>query len=383
MKKVFLLFIILVSCSFSKSFAQVEYVKMNSSILQEERKLKVLLPRNYDRNKDKEYPVIMVFDADFMFEPIAGMVDYLSYWEEIPEAIVVGVMQQGHRENDMKYDDDNYLPVASGENFFDFIELELMSQIEENYRTSTMRIAIGHNKTANFINYFLFREDPLFQGYIAFSPVFSPKMPNRVRRALLKSKRRTWYFIANGTMENKSIKQDVKDLAEELDLVDNPKVTFNYEEFNEANHFTSVSQGIPVALESIFSIYQPIKEQEYEDVILTKENPVEYLEDRYYEIAEFYNLDIDVRVSDIMYISRAIEESENWDAYKDLSKIAKKNHPETLLESYFLARHYQEIGKPKKALKHYQDAYGYDEVGELDKDLMLERAEEIKSTFGL
>jgi len=62
--------------------------------------------------------------------------------------------------------------------------------------------------------------------------------------------------------------------------------------------------------------------------------------------------------------------------------LAKKAHPDSMMDSYFQARYYQEMGEPKKALKHYQDAYGFDEVGALTKELMLIRADEIKEVFG-
>ena len=70
--------------------AQVIYEEFNSERLQETRRLKIQLPRNYDINTDKVYPVIIVLDADYLFEPVAGNVDYFSYWEDMPESIEIG-----------------------------------------------------------------------------------------------------------------------------------------------------------------------------------------------------------------------------------------------------------------------------------------------------
>ena len=83
--------------------AQVIYEEFNSDRLQETRRLKIQLPRNYDTNTDKVYPVIIVLDADYLFEPVAGNVDYFSYWEDMPESIVVGVMQARTRFDDCNY----------------------------------------------------------------------------------------------------------------------------------------------------------------------------------------------------------------------------------------------------------------------------------------
>jgi hypothetical protein len=47
-----------------------------------------------------------------------------------------------------------------------------------------------------------------------------------------------------------------------------------------------------------------------------------------------------------------------------------------------LARYYEEIGEPKKAMKMYRSAYILEEIGGITKDLMLELADQIKADFG-
>ena len=36
--------------------------------------MKIQLPRNYDENIDKSYPIFLVFDGDYMFAAVAGTV---------------------------------------------------------------------------------------------------------------------------------------------------------------------------------------------------------------------------------------------------------------------------------------------------------------------
>ncbi|HAV53378.1 MAG TPA: esterase, partial [Aequorivita sp.] len=94
-----LLFAICVFINFA-SFSQTIYEEFNSTRLGESRRLKIQLPRNYDANIEKKYPIVLVLDADYLFEPVAGNVDYFSYWEDMPESIVVGVMQGNSRYED-------------------------------------------------------------------------------------------------------------------------------------------------------------------------------------------------------------------------------------------------------------------------------------------
>ena len=163
MKKLFLLIAFLFS--FQLLTAQIIYETFQSERLGESRKLKIQLPRNYDTNEEKVYPIVLVLDADYLFEPVAGNVDYFSYWEDMPESIVVGVMQGDKRYDDGYYDDTNFMPADSGAAFFEFLGLELIPYIDEQYRTAKFIIAVGHDYTANFINYYLFKDPILFAEY--------------------------------------------------------------------------------------------------------------------------------------------------------------------------------------------------------------------------
>lgn len=86
MKKTILLLCSLIA-SFQLGFSQVEYKVLESEKLQTKRELKIQLPRNYKSNVKKSYPLVLVFDGDYLFEPVAGNVDYYSYWEDMPEAL--------------------------------------------------------------------------------------------------------------------------------------------------------------------------------------------------------------------------------------------------------------------------------------------------------
>jgi len=90
--------------------AQVIYEPYDSYKLGETRELKIQLPRGYDKNDKKTYPLFVVFDGDYMFEAVAGNVDYFSYWEDMPDAIVVGVNQEEKRYDDCMYSGQNALP---------------------------------------------------------------------------------------------------------------------------------------------------------------------------------------------------------------------------------------------------------------------------------
>ena len=61
-----------------------------------------------------------------------------------------------------------------------------------------------------------------------------------------------------------------------------------------------------------------------------------------------------------------------------LAQLANKMFPKTMLGEYYLARYYEALGDAKRAAKSYQTAFTLPEVGDLTKDMMLEKADELK-----
>ncbi|WJJ97241.1 alpha/beta hydrolase [Algibacter luteus] len=382
MKKSAILFILcLLALNITK--AQVKYETIQSSKLGEERQIKIQLPRGYAANEDKTYPIFIVLDGDYMFEIVAGNVDYYSYWDDMPEAIVVGVNQIDNRFDDCLYSEQNSLPIETGAAFFEFIGMELMPYVEKTYRAGNFRIAVGHGETANFINYYLLKPNALFQAYISISPELAPNMIDYLPEVLNKIPSKTFYYLANTSNDNKSITQMTEALNSDLSAIENDQLEYYFKSFNGPSHYSVPAHAIPSAIERIFQVFQPISKKEYKEVILELEiSPVLYLEEKYQAISNLFGIDKKILINDFKAISAAIEKNEYYEYYEALGKLARKAYPETLLGAYYIARFYEENGEPKKAMRTYQSAYTLEEVAGLTKDMMLEKAELIKEDFG-
>lgn len=365
------------------SFSQTIYKTISSEKLDETRELKIQLPRNYEENIKKFYPVMLVLDGDYLFEPMAGNVDYYSYWEDAPEMIVVGVNQSKTRMDDAYYEDLNFLPADKGAAFFEFLGMELMTYLDDKYRTANFRVIVGHDYTANFINYYLLKSQPIFDGYINLSPDLAPKMADRISSALEKSKSKKWFYLATGTNDIPGLTKNIKNFDSQLAALDNDLVSYKFDNFQHATHYSLVGKAIPSALESMFKVFRPISEKDYNEILLqTSLSPLSFLEDKYESIFQLYGIEKQIRIKDFMAIYNAIEKTRRWDDYKGLSKLAYDNYPETMLGTFFEARYEEETGNPKKAMRIYQNAYGQKKIAFLDTDFMLEKAEAIKRDFG-
>ena len=364
------------------TFCQTDYFTIASQILQDEREIKLQLPRNYVANEDQSYPLIFVFDGDYLFEPVAGIVDYLSYWDEVPESIVIGINQSETRNNDFQIGSQQYLPTGKGADFFDFIETELIPVLEDKYRISGFKVAVGHNRSANFINFFLLRDTLLFNGYIALSPLLSTEMSSRVEGALKTKDSKLFYQLSYAEEDFPSVKQKLKPLGESIQKISNSNLEFSLNKIKGATHFTMVSRCIPIAIEQIFSVYRPITPKVYEEQLLKSDDIIGFLEEKYIKIEQLYALEVPMSINDLMFAAKAIKKKEKWDAMKDLAKLAEKNHPNKILGNYYLALHFEKIGKPKKAIKYYEAAYSFEPVEKITKNLVLEKADELKELFG-
>jgi len=382
MKKT-LTFFLFLFFAFIFSEAQVKYETIQSSKLGEERQIKIQLPRGYNSNEDKLYPIFIVLDGDYLFEAVAGNVDYYSYWEDMPQSIVVGVNQIDKRFDDCMYSEQNSLPIETGAAFFEFIGMELLPYIEKEYRIGNFRVAVGHGETANFINYYLLKPQPLFQGYISISPELAPNMIDYLPEAMGKIQSKTFYYLANTNNDSKSAKQMSDALNTDIKTVENENLVFNFDSFEGPSHYSVPAHAIPSAIENIFKVFQPISKEEYKDEILELEiSPVLYLQEKYETISDLFGIDKKILLNDFKAISAAIEKNELYEYYEELGKMARKAYPDTLLGTYYIARFYEETGEPKKAMRTYQSAYTLEEIAGLTKDMMLEKADLIKSDFG-
>lgn len=363
--------------------AQVKYETIESSKLGESREIKIQLPRGYDASEDKEFPLFIVLDGDYMFEAVAGNVDYYSYWEDMPGAIVVGVNQIDKRFDDCMYSEQNSLPIETGAAFFEFIGMELIPYIEKTYKVGKFKVAVGHGETANFINYYLLKPDPVFSAYVSISPELAPNMIDYLPEALGKIQAKTFYYLANTKNDTSSLKKGTEALNTDILAVNNEKLTFTFDSFENASHYSVPTYAIPRAIESIFKVYQPISRKEYKEVILELEiSPVLYLQEKYQTINDVLGIDKKVLINDFKAISAAIEKNETYEYFEELGKMARKAYPETLLGTYYIARFYEETGEPKKAMRTYQAGYTLKEIAGITKDIMLEKADLIKEDFG-
>lgn len=152
---------------------------LKSRFIEQEFKLQIYLPPGL-ADASKSFPVLYLLDGDKSFGMARDIADWLIFRREIPQIIIVGIAYDegskawwDKRSRDYApWKDRTKLwgdwPLAGGaDSFKKFLQVELISFIDANYRTvKDDRAIAGLSLGGLFAAYVLFTEPAMFQRYI-------------------------------------------------------------------------------------------------------------------------------------------------------------------------------------------------------------------------
>lgn len=362
--------------------AQVTQEIFESFKLQERREVAYYFPENY--SKDKKYPIILVLDAEYLFDQVVANTKFYSRFHGMPEAIVAGVYQSKNnvRYQDCGFEPDSGLPTEKGKLFFEFLGMELIPYLENKYSTAPFKMFVGYDITANFGNYYLFKESSLFDAYLSISPALAPEMETRIPARLSAMNKKIFYqLILEGEKTDNT--NAVMALDQSLKSLGTENLLYSFDHYPTADHISVATYGIGKAFDTIFGLFKPISPQEYREKILTSEEPAfKYLQDKQAAISNLFGFKRSTSLNDIMAIYAATRKKKDVNSLKSLSDLCKKEYPNTMLGFYFEGEYYEQTAEPKKALRTFEKAFGMEEIDFLTKDMALEKIDALKADFG-
>ena len=355
---------------------------LTSKKLNGDREITIGLPASYATNKSKKYPLLVLLDGDYLFDAFQGALNYGAYWDDLPEMIIVGISQnkKDERYTDCAVDPTTGLPAESGEAFFEFIGQELVPAMEKSYRIAPFKMIAGHDTTAGFMNFYLYKDLPLFDAYISMSPELPKGMEEQLPERFAAVQKPIYYYQSTADGDVKKMQQRIVNLDIEAKKLQKPTFMYYFDEFKGASHYSLVLHSIPNALYDFFQIYQPISTAEFDQKIaVLPSGYVEYLIKKYEVIEKSLSMKLTIRLNDFKAIEAAILKNKAYGEFEQLAGLARKNYPKSMLADYELGMMYEKTGEIKKAVKAYQSAFQKEEIGDLTKDMMLDKADELKN----
>lgn len=137
----------------------------------------VSLPTGYDPDSSNRYHTIYVLDGDYVMDSVEEIVSTLSSRGYMPKAILVGI---GYPDTDKRGRD--FLTLSAGEstpgganNFYNFLQHELIPYVDTHYNTTPERTIMGHSAGGYFAMYALFQYRPF---HLLFTNVIASSSPN-------------------------------------------------------------------------------------------------------------------------------------------------------------------------------------------------------------
>lgn len=206
---------------------------IQSTILNERRKIYVYVPDNSSRQQDlakQRYPVVYLFDAEAQFTSVMGMIQQLSEVNNnmiCPKMIIVGIVNidrtkdltPTHATAGPPYFFGSSETSGGGEKFISFLEKELMPYIDSHYPTAPYKILIGHSFGGLMVMQTLVHHTDLFNAYICIDPSMWWDNQHLLKEALKTLSEKKFHGttvflgIANTMDEHMNIKSVIKDTS--------------------------------------------------------------------------------------------------------------------------------------------------------------------------
>ena len=239
---------------------------IDSAVLGEKRDLVVYLPAGY-KSSQAHYPVLYLTDGDIQGPHTAGTIDYLAKFEQIPQMIVVGIVNPTKtRVRDLTItplDKQNPNQLENADRFLDFVEKEVIPFVKQQYRTLDYQILSGTSHGGQFAINTLVKRPDLFHGIIAISPslYWNNRQLLGLAEQALKSNQLQGHLYVSIANEESTMTEPYQQFLDLLASYPSGKLVATSQTFSNETHNTTVLQGQYAGLKYLFSEW-PIPEGE-------------------------------------------------------------------------------------------------------------------------
>ena len=352
-----------------------EAFQIHSDILNEDRTYQVSLPTSYNSDYfyiEKSYPVMILLDGGRLFHLTSGIVHQMSLGsvEKIPEMIVIGVRNTDrNRDQRPVYEEDREGNIQENEAegagpFMAFLEKELIPEIEKKYRTSGVKVLVGHS-FAGLFTVHAFVNHHNFDAWLAIDPSLwweDEALVNQFKQMDQPLKGNLYISQGNNPfdpgIEKSRLGQAVQEFKRTLENKDHSNLNFHFDFFEKEDHFSIPLISLFNGLKELFRGYQfPLEEIKTSDATTIKEH--------YQALSVRFQGQLPPPGKLLNQVSMFLLNSENQvDKAIELLELNASFYPETYHAWFNLGTAYQRKGDRGKAIENYFKAKEIDPANE-------------------
>ncbi|MDO6444548.1 esterase [Colwellia sp. 1_MG-2023] len=335
-----------------KELNPIQSLKISSKLFKGPIEYNVTLPKSYHEAKAKDKKYFVIFDLHPRSQPyLSGLHDWLSHNGDWPwlESIVVTPASYNAEFAELfrqleKEPQDNSL--------LDYFENDLLTSIDENYRTNGFKIYSGFMGNGAFGLFTLLNRPSLFNAYIITSPSLANDFAMITSQAKMKltatDDKMRFLYLATGTHQYEQGNLPAFDLFEEALKTSAPETLDWQVHRNTSNYY--MSQPIISTINAIEALFSDIHIDLAPDS-KTSQQGVQAIIDYYGKISQKkYGFSVSAEGS-LKTLAKSVMEKDSQKGLAIYQKTAEL-YPESAYALSSLAKAYADLDDIHNAIKY-------------------------------
>jgi len=156
---------VLIFLSFSINAKETNY-SIKSETLAAEFTYSVTYPYQYHEQSDRKYPLLLVLDGQNYGDVVSANASFMSHAGDIPEHVIISLTVTGRLKNYTPTDSQDWFGDGGGPEFLSFINEELMTKLNSDFRLNGNNVLWGHSAAGLFTMYALLENSPHFKAFL-------------------------------------------------------------------------------------------------------------------------------------------------------------------------------------------------------------------------
>ncbi|WP_068547902.1 tetratricopeptide repeat-containing protein [Thalassotalea crassostreae] len=334
-----------------------EVITVNSKLLIKPAKFEITLPPGYNDNKDKKY--VLLFD----FHPksisyLSGSHDWLSHNGEWPwlETIIVTPHKSNQETHPLFVE---FIDKNNSKPLIDFLEKDLLKQVDKKYRTNGFRIYSGFVSNASAGLSILFDKPDMFNAYFLASPMLANNFANIMSKAsnyqkLLNDKPNFILLSTGNSGYEKPHRKEFNKLEKIFaqNSFDNMEIHIKY--FDDSYYMTQPINAVLSGIELLFNdIHNDLKPESE----ISKRGEVAILEHYQYLSEQKFGFEVSAQGSLELLAFSLIETDP--DRAIEILTLSVTTYNKSAYAYHSLAKAYAQLSDYSEAVKYQHQAIKY------------------------